>query len=450
MIRDWFFSLQFRLIIGFTAVLALTLGGVGVYVAFAAQRQVKDYDGRIENTRNTRLERLLSRAYSGQLRGEGLQRTLEHAGLLFDRRIVVTDDAGKVIGDSSRRFGRPLKGVPPGSRLLALRIDDRRIGSVVVAPNDSPEGIPDPPVSQFASALNRSLIWTGLAAGVAGILVVSLVSQRILVPVRALSAAASRLEGGDLSQRVSASGPSEISRLAQTFNGMAENLQKAEQQRRNLVADVAHELRTPVSNIQGYLEATEDGLLEPDRAISTIQQQVSQLSAVIEDLRLLSMAEAGHLRLDLEPCDVEELLVGTVEAIRPRAQAKGVSLSLQVLGTLPEVSIDRRRITQAMDNLLDNAMVHTPEGGSVTVSAASDWSRVTITVADTGEGIPVDLLPFVFERLYRVDPSRTRATGGTGLGLTIARQLIEAHRGTIRVESRSGEGSRFIFHLPLT
>ena len=450
MIRDWVFSLQFRLIIGFTLVLALALGGVGVWVAFAAQRHVREYDGRIENARNTRLERLLSRSYTGQPPGEALQRTLEQAGLLFDRRIVVTDDAGKVIGDSGRRFGRPLKGGNPGNRMLALRINERRVGSVVVAPNDSPERVPDPPASQVASALNRSLMWTGLAGGIAGILVVSLVSRRILIPVRALSSAALRLGRGDLSQRVSASGPTEISRLAQTFNSMAENLQKAEQQRRNLVADVAHELRTPVSNIQGYLEATEDGLLEPERAISTIQQQVSQLSAVIEDLRLLSLAEAGNLRLDLEPCDVEGLVGEAVEAIRPRAQSKGVSLSLRALGALPEVIVDRRRITQVVGNLLDNAMFHTPEGGFVTVSVASDESKVTVTVADTGEGIPVDVLPFVFERLYRVDPSRTRATGGTGLGLTIARHLVELHQGTIRVDSGPGEGSRFTFQLPLT
>ena len=267
-----------------------------------------------------------------------------------------------------------------------------------------------------------------------------------------MSSAARLLGQGDLSQRVSAQGRDEIAGLGHTFNSMAEGLERAEQQRRSLMADVAHELRTPLSNIQGYLEAVRDGLLQPDSdTIDTIYQQVLYLAHLVEDLRLLALAEAGALRLDSEPDSLEEVLRRSVEAVRPRAESRGVSLSLEVPPNFPLVQMDRTRIAQVVGNLLENAILHTPQSGQVTVLAeVVGTSAARVTVADTGVGIPVEELSQVFERFYRVDPSRTRSTGGAGLGLTIAKQLVEAHGGTIHVESEPGSGSRFVFELPLT
>ena len=321
---SWISSLQFRLILGFTLVLALALASVGVYVAFAAQRQVEEFDRKVEEARNRRLEHLVARSYLRQRAREEIQSTLEQAGILFDRRILVTDQGGKIIGDSGRRQGTPWNPGPLGLHYLPLKIGDDEMGSIVVAPSDASELIPDPPVSQVTSALNSSLVWTGLAAAAAGIVLISLVSRRILVPVRTLSSAAERLGRGNLSERVSASGPAEIKRLADTFNTMAENLEEADRHRRNLVADVAHELRTPVSNIQIHLEAMEDGLLETDAGIERIRWQSTQLATLIEDLRTLSMAEAGNLQLNLEYCSLGELLSQSVETVLPKAEAKGV------------------------------------------------------------------------------------------------------------------------------
>jgi two-component system sensor histidine kinase BaeS len=232
---------------------------------------------------------------------------------------------------------------------------------------------------------------------------------------------------------------------------MADELQSAERQRQHMVADVAHELRTPLSNIQGYVEAVRDGLLEPDSStLDTIHQQVLYLSGLVEDLRLLAETEAADFRLDREPDSLEEAIRRSVEAFRPRADARGVDLVAGIEGELPLVNIDRTRIEQVVGNLLENAIRHTPSGGKVTISAkVEDAATVAVTVADTGEGIAADTLPFVFERFYRVDPSRARATGGAGLGLTIAKQLVEAHGGSIRVSSVEGEGTEFHFELPL-
>jgi signal transduction histidine kinase len=232
---------------------------------------------------------------------------------------------------------------------------------------------------------------------------------------------------------------------------MAANLEDAERQRRNLVADVAHELRTPVSNIQGYLEALKDGLLIPDEGtIDTIHGQVIHLGHLVEDLRLLAQVEAGALQLHRIPARMPDVLRVCVEAVKPRAEAKGISVSLEAGDDMPLVEMDGTRISQVVNNLLENAIIHTPEGGSVVVSAGSSSDgMVRVTVADTGRGIPSEDLSKVFDRFFRTDPSRNRATGGVGLGLTIAKQLMEVHGGTIHVENIVPYGARFVFELPL-
>jgi len=231
---------------------------------------------------------------------------------------------------------------------------------------------------------------------------------------------------------------------------MADGLENSERQRRNMVADVAHELRTPLSNIQGYIEAVRDGVLPPDATtIDTIHKQALNLAHLVEDLRVLVEAESPDFRLDRRPHSVNELVMASVEAFRPRAEAEGVTLVADVDREVPNVELDRTRIEQVVGNLLDNAIRHTVREGKVTVSTRTDASSLTVTVADSGEGISPEALPDIFERLYRVDPSRARTTGGAGLGLTIAKQLVEAHGGEIRAESDPGKGSRFSFRLPL-
>ncbi len=186
------------------------------------------------------------------------------------------------------------------------------------------------------------------------------------------------------------------------------------------------------------------------RTLDTIHQQVLYLSHLIEDLRLLAETEAQDFRLSLEIDSVDDVVRRASEAFRPRAEAKGVALTIEVQDDLPLATLDRMRIEQVIGNLVENAIRHTSPDGTVTVSAEQvEPNTVLVSVADSGEGIPADVLPFVFDRFYRVDPSRDRATGGTGLGLTIARQLVEAHGGSIRAESAEGSGSRFAFELPV-
>ena len=449
--RKVLYSLQLRLIIGFAVILALALGSVSYYVGQAAEREAESMQIKRNEIRRARIERLVSRNYSMEFQWEKIQPALEQAGRVSGRRIVVTNQHGDIVGDSHIAFGVPWRDYDKTIKTSPIVVGDEAVGYIALDSRDVPGVIPEPPVSRLASAVNRYLLWAGLASGVVGVLMVSLVSRRLLSPMQALGYAARRLGGGDLTQRVATSGPTELVDLAGSFNTMAGSLQNAEEQRRNLVADVAHELRTPLSNIQGYLEAVKDGLLEANQeTIDTIYQQAAHLSQLVEDLRVLAQVEGGSLGLSLVPDSLPDVLTRSVEAFRAKAEAKGVQLSIQTPDSLPLVTMDRTRISQVTGNLLENAIRHTPSGGRVDVRLdEASTASATVTVSDSGEGIPAHELTNLFERFHRVDPSRARTTGGAGLGLTIAKQLVEAHGGTIHAESSLGQGSRFVFQLPM-
>ena len=381
-----------------------------------------------------------------------IQPNVERMGKLLGTRVLVWDEKGQLVGDSHRRLGARVWD-PDGAWGAKLFMKDgKALGSVAlmsVRPSLVEERL-EPVDSDLADHASDMLLWAGLAAGFVGILAVGLISRRALSPVRALSAAAERLGRGDLQQRVKTSSQDEIGRLGHAFNRMAEDLETVERQRRALLADVAHELRTPLSNIGGYVEAMRDGLAEPNAAtLDIVQQQVAQLTRLVEDLRLLTLAESGELSLQVRPESVEDLLATVTEAFRPRASAKGVSLRNEPSTDIPLASMDRGRVEQVLYNLVDNAVKHTSEGGSVTLAGSiGNPGFVRVSVADMGEGIEPEALDAVFERFYRVDPSRSRVTGGAGLGLTIAKQLIEAQGGRIWAESEPGKGSTFFFVLP--
>jgi len=303
----------------------------------------------------------------------------------------------------------------------------------------------------FAEAIGRFLIWGGVLAVAIALLLTFVLSRRMSSPIGALATTARRLGRGELSQRVRLKEKGEVQELAQAFNAMAADLEHAEQLRRNLVADVAHELRTPLSNIQGYLEAIHDGVIKPDApTIRSLNEEAALLSRLVDELQELSLAEAGELKLVFQTEDISDLIKQTVASWQPQVAAKDMSLSLELAERLPPVAIDWQRISQVLHNLLENAVSHTGKGGTIVVAAERQDRWVEVSVSDTGEGIPAADLPNIFERFYRVDRSRARATGGSGLGLTIAKRLVEAHGGEIKVQSKPGRGSRFSFTVPVS
>ncbi|WP_440901575.1 sensor histidine kinase [Actinosynnema sp.] len=293
---------------------------------------------------------------------------------------------------------------------------------------------------------------TRIALTGAGILVVAGLASwgtatAVVRSVRALTAAARRMTGGDRSVRVRE--PSgEVGELAGAFNALSERLAEVERQRRAMVSDVAHELRTPLANITGWLEATQDGLAEPDPAlIAMLLEEAFLLQHMVDDLRDLAQADAGALRLHREPVDVVELVAQTAAAHRVSARAQGVRLEAACAGELV-LHGDPVRLRQVLANLVGNAVRHTPSGGSVVVRGRGGGGVVVLEVVDTGEGLAPEDLARVFARFWRADPSRNRATGGSGLGLAISRHLVELHGGSVVAESEPGVGSVFRVVLP--
>ncbi len=261
-------------------------------------------------------------------------------------------------------------------------------------------------------------------------------ARRMAMPLSNLIEAARRIESGDLSAQVPEWGSADIRSVARAFNSMSARLRAQDEQRRSFLAEVTHELRTPLSVIRGQAEAMVDGVYPADAAhLAPILDATSTLDRLVEDLRTLVLTDAGNLVLHREPTDVSALVRDTVESFRAQADSAGVSLTA-ALDDVPVIEVDPGRIRQVLGNVLSNALRHTPSGGSVQVAVGSGGDQVTITLSDSGDGIPPDLLPHVFERFVKGPNS-----SGSGLGLAIARDIVSAHGGTASITSQAGSGT---------
>jgi signal transduction histidine kinase len=282
---------------------------------------------------------------------------------------------------------------------------------------------------------------------VAILLVIALVAavRRVGVPLGGIVEAANRIASGDFSTRVAEKGPPSARTVSRAFNTMAAQLELQDRQRRNLMADVAHELRTPLSVIQGRLEGVLDGVYpRDDAALEQLLDETHLLARLIEDLRTLANAESGTLALQKEPADVALLLHDVAAAFDREAADRGLAIRVQPAGDLPLISVDPLRLREVVANLVSNALRHTPHGGVVAIAARRDGDWAILSVADTGSGIPPEDLPKIFDRFYKGAGSR-----GSGLGLTIARNLVRAHGGQVSAESRVGQGTTITVKLPI-
>jgi signal transduction histidine kinase len=469
-------SLRLRVFLMMVAVLAVALGSLALFASQATTRQFQRFVAAGAEVRDERLTDALAVFYRREGSWEGVQPVVEQMGHVAGIRVVLTGPEGDVVADSS---GPVTKAVPalaeasmhgiefmgqkvgtvrvlhpplplPGTELAAMKVVTGPL-KVPVAAGFEAFAIPAPqPRADFLVSVNRSLLWAAALAGLAAVGLTFALSRRILRPVEALTAAARRMETGDLAARVAVDGRDELGTLAHAFNAMADGLQRQERLRRTLVSDVSHELRTPLANIRGYLEALQEGVVAPTPAVlGSLVDEALLLSRLVDDLQDLSLAEAGHLTLHPAPLDVPAVVDGALQALAPRAAERDVALAAELADDLPAVAADAGRIGQVLRNLLANALTHTPAGGTVTVRAGpAAAGGLQLSVTDTGPGIPAEHLPQVFERFYRADPSRARATGGAGLGLAIVRQLVEAHGGQVRAESPPGQGARFVVVLP--
>jgi signal transduction histidine kinase len=304
----------------------------------------------------------------------------------------------------------------------------------------------------FRSGFYEALAWAGLAALAVALVVSLLMSRALAAPLRAMMTASQRVAEGHYNERLPAGGSDELGQMAGRFNSMAGKLEQVETMRRRLIGDVAHEMRTPLTAIKGSMEGLVDGVLPASSlTFEQVAAEAERLSRLVDDLQELSRVESGAVVLDLGPVSLSELVGTARKRLEQTYSAKGVSLTIDLPATLPPVHADTDRLLQVLTNLLHNALQYTPSGGRVSLSGETRGHEVVVSVADTGIGIPLEHLPHIFERFYRVDKSRSRqAGGGSGIGLTISKHLVEAHGGRIWVESAGeGQGSTFSFTLPL-
>jgi signal transduction histidine kinase len=529
-------SLRFRVLLTLIGVVLVVVGTVALFASRVTSQELRRYV-MLDDERNRRLTDTLMTYYQQKKTSGNPQELVNQIGQDSGERVILTDGEGVVQADSEGQlvgqpitceqsipaviisiggtfcapipapftpgFGQPIgpaqragdivffgmsfsEPIGGSGRPMSTTPTFEAPASVKNAP-DMPTIVIwrtqgeelDPIEAGFIGAVNRALIWSVVAAGIAALLLTLLLSRRILGPVEALTSAARGMERGDLSRRVQVASRDEIGELARAFNAMADGLARQERLRRNMVTDIAHELRTPLTNIRGYLEALRDGVARPEpELLGSLHDEALLLNRLIDDLRDLALAEAGQLRLDPRPTALPEIVEQTLSVLRPALDEKQLTLDVELAPDLPELAADPERVGQVLRNLINNAVIHTPAGGWILLRATTATndpfdgvypeerraqgrqrpttsdrdlgalSFVVVTVCDNGTGIAPEHLPNVFERFYRADRSRARATGGAGLGLAIVKQLVEAHGGRVWAESAPGQGARFSFTLP--
>ncbi len=308
------------------------------------------------------------------------------------------------------------------------------------------------PEKEFMQSFHRSLFWVGGAILFVGLIASYLLAQSITVPLRYLSSAADAVRKGAYGRQVDISSDDEVGQLAVIFNRMSKALADNNSLRQRFLADIAHELKTPLTVIQGNLEGMLEGVIDrSDEQINSLYEETFQLNRMIRDLRDLTLAEAGQLPLEKKPGDINGLISRVLLMLEPLAEEKNIAL-VSKLGRIPEIIIDTDRIAQVFYNLITNALRYTTKNGKITISTdvvrkdGRKW--IKIEVADNGIGIFPQDLPFIFDHFYRVDKSRDKQSGGSGIGLAIVKQLIENHGGTVEVVSERGKGSTFFMYLP--
>ena len=330
-----------------------------------------------------------------------------------------------------------------------LKVDGVVIGTILSQP--APIDL-TPQEKAYLERTNQALTFAALGAALLALIVGVLLARTLTRPLRALTDATEKMAGGELSQQVIVNSKDEIGELANSFNRMSREVARANQLRKQMTADIAHDLRTPLTVIAGYVESMRDGDLAPTPArLDSIYAEIERLQRLVSDLRLLAVTDAGELRLNLAPVNIAVLLERIAASFKLSAEQKGIALTVQSDSSLPDIQADESRLDRVLSNLVSNAIRHTPIRGKVSILATRQEKSILISVEDTGEGIPASDLPNIFDRFYRADKSRTDADGvSSGLGLAIAKALVEAHGGRIKATSFTGSGTKFVIEFLIT
>lgn len=454
-------SLFVRLMGAFALVILVGIVVVALIANQATTNEFRQFMFRGEMVAEQELVIELADYYRANASWSGVENLLFRNGRMMDHaqgrggmmagmsnRILLADAGGIIVADSNQQqLGEMLDAAMRAAGTPVL-VDGQTVGTLAVS-GDHMTTTLNSSAQQFLMQVNRSLVLAGVVAGAIALGLGFILFRQITAPLNTLARASEKIAGGDLTARANVTGQDEIAQVARSFNAMADRLAASETARRNMLADIAHELRNPIGVISSHLEAMMDGVFPADTEhLASVHDETLLLARLVGDVRELALADAGQLELHRAPTDLRALVERTVAALEPQAQEASILLVTQ-LSEMPPLNIDAQRIEQSLRNLLSNAIRFTPAGGHVTVSLTHDRQVARIEVSDTGPGVAPEALPHVFERFWRGDKARARSQGGTGLGLAISQQWVRAHGGNIGVTSQAGEGAVFWFTLPL-
>lgn len=446
-------SFQAKLLLAFVLIVALVLVLSHVFIDRYLDRAFHTYIVRNVHAQDERTARELAADYQHfggwtqvieRIRREGQPVPFILADL--DGTVLVARDPelqGRRLTEDELAAGIPIE------------VEGQTIATLlpIVPPPLPPSAVPSgTPEHRFLSSVNSALWKAGLAVGGVALLLGLVLLRQLTVPLRDLATATGQVTKGRYDERVPIRSSDELGHLARSFNEMAAHLEKAEQTKRDMIADVAHELRTPISVVQSGLEGILDDVLEPSpENIAALHTKILLVSRLMQDLQQLALADAGQLSIHLQQADLPHLLAQVITTIDPQMEEQEIHLDVELPDDLPLARADPQRIEQVFLNLLSNAMRHSPAGGKIHILASltSDHT-IQVSVCDSGPGLREEDLEHVFERFYRADRSRTRASGGSGLGLAVAKALIEAHGGRIWAENAPEGGACFYFTLSCT
>ncbi|MCB9008773.1 MAG: HAMP domain-containing protein [Ardenticatenaceae bacterium] len=432
------------------AFLLVSLIGIALVAYFAGRVSVNEFNNFAEAQSDSLLVVQLANYYEVNGSWDNLDRIgIGGANGGQARPFAVVNSQGEVVLDGlgQSRGNR----VPRGwlNRGTPIEVGGEQVGQIIFA-EGMQRGMVQAPRNDFSERVNRAIFLAALGATAVSLIIGVALARSLTKPIQEITKATQLVAQGDLAQQVPVRSDDELGRLATSFNQMSADLAKSRDLRRQMTADIAHDLRTPLSLILGHAEALSDGVLPPTpETFDVIHDEARRLNRLVEDLRLLSLAEAGELPLAMRLVPPKSLLERAVVAHSPAAQQKQIRLALNVSANLPEVLADPDRLAQVLDNLLTNALRYTPENGRIHLSATQTTTAVQLKVQDSGPGMNAAELAHVFDRFYRGDKSRQRHEGSSGLGLAIARSIVESHNGRIWAESAPGQGATFIIELPL-
>jgi signal transduction histidine kinase len=440
-------SITLKLILSFIAI-----GLVSIFIIILlARRNTRDEFTRfISEDRGEDLVSELTEYYERNGSWDGAKEAFSsgnqtEGGARYPSFTIANADAVAIFDGGGYRAGNS---IPAHEYEFGIPIESNgaTVGTLVMERSPFPGS---PREEEFIERVNLLFLYSGLGAALIALFIGILLSRTIARPIRELTLATHALSEGNLGQQVPVRSRDEIGELTRAFNKMSAELARSVNARKQMTADIAHELRTPLALILGHAEAVHDGVLDPSAEnFEIIREEAARLEHLVDDLRTLSLADAGELAIQPQTVPPARLLEEVATLYRLQTQTKNLTFDLDIASHLPDLEVDPGRMTQVLTNILDNAVRHTPAGGRITLAARVTLGGVALSVRDSGPGLSVPDLARIFDRFYRADESRVRHEGGSGLGLAIAKSIVAAHGGTIHAESEEGKGLEVIIELP--